>query len=555
MIPGLSRFTQVVLHQGWIEGYFNDYLKANDGAIPERGVMPESLKIDKSKVEDSDAYPVEVILRHLTPVAADVEQFGHKVENGLFRSTNLVTSSEEDIALKAQEAAEKRERVNAKYVLGCDGAHSWVRRTLGFKMEGESTDYVWGVLDIVPLTNFPDIRHRCAIHSKDHGSVMVIPREGGLVRFYIQLNKVERCADGSVDRTKITPEQILESAQKIMAPYTLTYETIQWFTAYQIGQRVANEFSAHDRVFLAGDACHTHSPKAGQGMNVSMMDQYNLAWKVGAVCQGTLQRSALSTYQYERQQIANDLIAFDRKFAAMFSSKPGETNMDDFKAMFEESHVFAAGVDINYAASNLIAKPGPEKRPDVSASVKVEPSTTTSTQSLATGLAVGKRFASFKVLSQADALPWQSQHLIPSDGRWRFVVFAGNVSKPAQMARVQKLGAYLSLPSSFPTVYTPKGGKWNSFIQTLTIHAAKRWDVELHDFPDALRKEHDYWSVFVDDLSYHEGHGQAYKGYGIDPEVGCVAVVRPDGYVAFVGALEDTEKVEAFFDGCLIKQV
>lgn len=62
-----------------------------------------------------------------------------------------------------------------------------MRDQLGFKLEGESTDYIWGVLDIIPLTDFPDIRMRCAIHSANSGSVMVIPRENKLVRLYIQL--------------------------------------------------------------------------------------------------------------------------------------------------------------------------------------------------------------------------------------------------------------------------------------------------------------------------------------------------------------------------------
>lgn len=65
---------------------------------------------------------------------------------------------------------------------------------------------------------------------------------------------------------------ILESAQRTMAPYKLSYEYCDWWTAYQIGQRVGSNFSKNERIFLAGDAVHTHSPKAGQGMNVSMQD-------------------------------------------------------------------------------------------------------------------------------------------------------------------------------------------------------------------------------------------------------------------------------------------
>ena len=145
-------------------------------------------------------------------------------------------------------------------MVGADGAHSWTRGQLGLKLEGDSTDYIWGVLDMVPITDFPDIRMRCAIHSANAGSVMVIPRENKLVRLYIQLTTTERVGEkaAKADRSRIKPQHILEAAQRIFAPYKITYQKLDWWTAYQIGQRVGTSFSAHERVFLAGDAVHTH---------------------------------------------------------------------------------------------------------------------------------------------------------------------------------------------------------------------------------------------------------------------------------------------------------
>lgn len=107
---------------------------------------------------------------------------------------------------------------------------------------------------------------------------MNIPREKKLTRLYIQLTEVVTGEDGRADRSKITPNTILKAAQKIIFPYKLSYDYCDWWTAYQIGQRVGTQFSASDRIFLAGDAVHTHSPKAGQGMNVSMQDTFNLGW-------------------------------------------------------------------------------------------------------------------------------------------------------------------------------------------------------------------------------------------------------------------------------------
>jgi phenol 2-monooxygenase (NADPH) len=78
-------------------------------------------------------------------------------------------------------------------------------------MEGEQTDYVWGVVDMIPDTDFPDIRNRSVIHS-NHGSCMVIPREGDLVRLYIQLEgkEVLDAAGRRVDKNKMEPLTLLE---------------------------------------------------------------------------------------------------------------------------------------------------------------------------------------------------------------------------------------------------------------------------------------------------------------------------------------------------------
>lgn len=253
---------------------------------------------------------------------------GSSVNDGLFRS-NLADDDTDELIAKSKDKEGSTEIVRAKYMVGCDGAHSWTRRQLGFKLEGEPTDFIWGVLDIIPITDFPDIRSRCAVHSASSGSLMVIPRENKIVRLYIQLTEIKPDASGRADRSKITPDHIIKAAQKIIAPYKLTYEFCDWWTAYQIGQRVGTNFDHQSRVFLAGDAVHTHSPKAGQGMNVSMQDAYNLGWKLGLVVKGIAQPSILKTYQSERRRIAQDLIDFDHKFSRLFSGRPAKDVMDE----------------------------------------------------------------------------------------------------------------------------------------------------------------------------------------------------------------------------------
>lgn len=345
MAPGLSRFKEIVLHQGRVERFFLDHIKkhSHDALRVERGVLPESLHIAEDRVNDhsTENYPVTVQLRYLTEdEAMPAQSKGSDINDGLFRS-NLAEDDTDNLIANSRQKQGSTETVRAKYVVGCDGAHSWTRKQLGFELEGEPTDHIWGVLDIIPITNFPDVRKRCAIHSASSGSMMIIPRENKITRLYIQLTEIKPDASGRADRSKITPETIITAAKKIIAPYNLSYEYCDWWTAYQIGQRVGKNFERDSRVFLAGDAVHTHSPKAGQGMNVSMQDAYNLGWKLGLVVKGVAQPDILKTYQSERRRIAQDLIAFDHKFSRMFSGRPAKdvmdeegVNMDEFKQAF-----------------------------------------------------------------------------------------------------------------------------------------------------------------------------------------------------------------------------
>ncbi|TID13124.1 hypothetical protein E6O75_ATG10073 [Venturia nashicola] len=559
---GLSRFQQVVLHQGRIERFFLDHIKKHSDIEVSRGVLPESLKIDEALVEDADAYPITVQLRHLSEEeATPAQQKGHNVQDGLFRS-NIAEDDTQDLISKSKENEGKVEIIRAKYMIGCDGAHSWTRGQIGSQLQGEPTDFIWGVLDIVPITDFPDIRTRCAIHSASSGSVMVIPRENGLVRLYIQLSEIKPDANGRADRSKITPEVIIAAAQKTLAPYKIRYNYCDWWTAYQIGQRVGNTFHKHNRVFLAGDAVHTHSPKAGQGMNVSMQDTYNLGWKIGLVARGICPREILGTYETERRKIANELINFDHRFSRLFSGRPAKDAADEagislaeFRNVFEKGGEFTSGLSVDYGKSILIAKPDDNEKTGLDGNANSAKETTLGNMNQ---VKLGMRFPNYQVLNQSDARPWPFQTFLKSDGRFRIILFAGNVLSPHQQTRIQNFCTALSKETSFLHRVTPKHLPIDSVIEILTLHSSPRTSVEFFDhFPELLHpfseeRGWDYSKIFVDDASYHEGHGKAYEGYGIDKEEGKVVIVRPDGYVAFIGGVEDVEGLEGYFRGILL---
>lgn len=109
-------------------------------------------------------------------------------------------------------------------------------------MVGDTSDAVWGVMDIYPRTNFPDIRRKTTIHSS-HGSILVIPREGGsLVRFYIEFPSGTNVKD-------VKLEDLHEKARQIFSPYTMEYADTYWWSCYCIGQRLADHFTKDNRVF------------------------------------------------------------------------------------------------------------------------------------------------------------------------------------------------------------------------------------------------------------------------------------------------------------------
>ena len=304
-------------------------------------------------------------------------------------------------------------------------------------------------------------------------------------------------------------------------------------------------------------------------MNVSMQDTYNLVWKIGLVVKGLAKRSILKTYQSERRRIAQDLIAFDHRFSRLFSGRPAKDAaneagipMAEFKDAFVKGNMFTSGLTVDYGASILVAKPGDPVEEgdgtDVGPKLNGE-GRVVGRQELASNIKMGMRFPSFQVLNQSDARPWQFCHFLKSDGRFRIIIFAGNLADGTQWHRVRRFGEELAGPTSFLHRFTPSKEPIDSTIELLTIHSAPRQNVELlglHEIYHPYDPETGwvYDKVFVDDISYHEGHGKAYKNYGVDKERGCVVIARPDQHVGWIGELEDFDDMDRYFSEIFIPQ-
>ena len=437
------------------------------------------------------------------------------------------------------------EMIHARYVVGCDGARSTVRTSMGHELKGEAARQLWGVMDVLAVTDFPDIRLKAAIQSADHGSLLIIPREGGyLVRMYIELDALhgeERASDRGV-----TAEMLIDKARDILAPYTLDVKEVAWWSAYEIGQRVCDAFddvpdaeraNRDPLIFIAGDACHTHSPKAGQGMNVSMADTFNLGWKLAAVLRGQAIPSLLHSYSEERRSKAKELIDFDRDMARLFSAKPkNATESAQFQSYFKKHGRYTAGVETRYGPS-LITQTGNHSH-------------------LAEGFKTGMRFHSAPVIRLGDGKPMQLGHVIKADGRWRLIAFAGHGDTGQVGDGIASLCSFLAEDPTSPLLkYTPPGADTDSVFDPRAVFQTNHRDMRLETLPALLLPSKgkyqltDYEKVFCPDF---KSGTDIFDRRGVDRMQGALVVVRPDQFIARVQPLADFGGLAEFFDTFMI---
>ncbi|WP_145145219.1 FAD-binding monooxygenase [Roseomonas gilardii] len=445
----------------------------------------------------------------------------------------------------------KVETIQARYAVGCDGARSAVRREIGLSLEGASANQAWGVMDVLAVTDFPDIRLKCVIHSAA-GNMVIIPREGGyLVRLYIEMDKLAE--NERVTSRRITIDDLIAAAQRILSPHRLEVKEVAWWSVYEIGQRMCEHFddvpereraSRLPRVFIAGDACHTHSPKAGQGMNVSMQDTFNLGWKLAAVLREQVDPALLATYSVERHAVAEELIAFDRKLALMLSLPPKDphdpdsTGVDpaEFQRYFVQQGRFTAGTAMRYAPSAITGA--------------------ATHQPLAEGLTIGMRFHSAPVIRLADARPMHLGHTVQADGRWRLFAFAAAEDPSDPSSRIQTLCRFLEQDAASPVRRcTPAGEDIDAVIDLRAIFQQPHRDLAFGAMPALLRPAKgrhglvDHEKMFCPVLV--EGQ-DIFDLRGIDRRRGCVVIVRPDQHVAHVLPLEDHAGIAGFFEAFML---
>jgi phenol 2-monooxygenase len=495
---GVSEFPHIYVNQSRVLDYFLGCAEKSPGRIvPDYGIEFVDLAID-----DSHEYPVAARIKYIAgPRTGEVRT------------------------------------VRAKYLVGGDGARSNVRAALGHKLEGDASLHAWGVIDVLCNTDFPDFQVKCSIQSHTAGNILLIPREGGyLSRLYVDLGNLDENDAGEIRNTSL--DEIIRRANAILHPYSLDVKSIAWWSVYEVAHRVTTGFDnvpadrvgqQHPRAFIMGDACHTHSAKAGQGMNVSIQDGWNLSWKLAAVLEDRAPNSLLDTYSSERRVIAQDLINFDKEWSTLMARPVDEwDDPQDLARWYEKTIEFPMGFMTQYPKNQIVAG--------------------TEHQHLAVGFPIGKRFKSTEVMRRADNRWRQLGHLHEADGRWRVYVFAdGTAPATTGTPTADFAHWWLSDAESPRTKYTPHDVDTDAVFDTKVIYQQDYTEVEPGHVPAAFKPIKTPLGLIDVNQIFASGHGRdIFRDREID-KAGAIVVVRPDQYVSAIFPLSAREELKAFF--------
>ncbi|MHA2787633.1 FAD-dependent monooxygenase [Corynebacterium sp. S7] len=483
----ISEFPMALLTQTRIIDHFNRFMKnAPTRMEPDYGY--EFVDFEVADDADNIEYPVTVTLRRTT---------GPKEG--------------------------KEVTVRTKYLVGADGARSQVRKSLGYRLQGKQANHAWGVMDIHANTDFPDVRKKCTIKSDSGRTILLIPREGGyLFRLYVDLGEVPDDGSRAVRSTPL--QDVIDTANEILAPYTVDVKNVVWNSIYEVGHRVADHFDdrvsdtttgEHPRIFIAGDACHTHSAKAGQGMNVSMQDGFNLGWKLGHVASGNSPRELLQTYAEEREDIAYKLIEYDKNWSSLMAKPSSEMgSAQDLEDFYRANSEFNAGYMTHYEPSSITADG--------------------THQDLAKGYPIGRRFKSAMVGRVCDLVETHLGHQATADGRVRAYVFAGADALQDGTSDLDRWASWAEEKLD-PTLVDAK-----------VIYQAPFTSFDISQVPAAFKPAVGIFGLTNVENSFGvTATSDIFESREISRE-GVVVVVRPDQYVSGIFPLTDTAGLEEF---------
>ena len=240
----------------------------------------------------------------------------HAIELGteIRRECELVGLSQDDDGVTVELA--DGTQLRSRYLVGCDGGRSTVRKLLGIDFPGEPARHEWllGEMEVgVPEETLNEVITEVRKTVKAFGAM---PLGGGLYRVGVP-------ADGVAEDRAVPPT--LDEIKQQLHVYAGTdfgVHSPRWLSRFGDATRLADSYRT-GRVLLAGDAVHVHPPVGGQGLNLGVQDAFNLGWKLAAEINGWAPEGLLDTYQAERRPVAADVLEFTRAQMELMTPEPG----------------------------------------------------------------------------------------------------------------------------------------------------------------------------------------------------------------------------------------
>lgn len=233
------------------------------------------------------------------------------------------------------------ERIQSSYLIGADGSRSFVRNHFKIPFEIIRPHMVWAVIDGIIDTDFlkvPEI----IVFQAETSDVAWIPREGDLDRFYVRMESKD-----------FSLEEAIAKINRAMQPHSLSFKKIVWFSQFSVKESIAEKFVVHDRIFLAGDACHIHSVNGGQGLNTGLADAFNLMWKLNQVINFSASAKLLQSYEDERRPIAQGVIETSGELVRSTHYSQRGTHAQDYVKIVQRRAGYITGMGIRYGEAGL----------------------------------------------------------------------------------------------------------------------------------------------------------------------------------------------------------